>query len=254
MGSPSQTGKVILITGGARGIGRACAVRFADVGARVALTYLTSASEAEETLKMLNGDGHKMFRADLADPAQCRTLVSDVIRAYSRIDVLVNNAGVYIPHPVPGNTYENWLRAWDQTMGANLFSAANMSFLAAQQMIGQGSGRIINISSRGAFRGEPDYPAYGASKAGMNSMSQSLAVALAPYGIFVGVVAPGFVETDMSRELLEGEQGRIIRAQSPLSRAASPEEIAEAVFLMATGPEYMTGAILDVNGASYLRS
>ena len=116
-------------------------------------------------------------------------------------------------------------------------------------------GKIINISSRGANRGEPDAPAYGASKAGINAMSQSLAIALAPYNIFVGVVAPGFVETDMAASSLIGEQGKAIRNQSPMQRVGKPEEIAKAVLMLSIdGMDYATGAIIDLNGASYLRS
>ena len=114
---------------------------------------------------------------------------------------------------------------------------------------------MINISSRGAFRGEPLSPAYGASKAGLNSMSQSLAKALGPHNIFVYVIAPGFVVTDMTTEFLEGPQGDVIRSQSPLNRAARPEEIADTALFLASGEtEYLTGCIIDVNGASYLRS
>jgi len=121
-------------------------------------------------------------------------------------------------------------------------------------MIIQGGGRIVNISSRGAFRGEPTHPAYGASKAGLNAMSQSLAQALAPHNIFIGVVAPGFVETDMTKDILNSPIGASIKNQSPLGRVAQPKEVAQAVlFLAAEGSEFMTGAILDVNGASYLR-
>ena len=118
-----------------------------------------------------------------------------------------------------------------------------------------GGGRIVAVSSRGAFRGEPQHPAYAASKAGLNAFSQSLAQALAPFGIFVGIVAPGFVETDMTARLLDGTEGDAIRAQSPLNRVAQPEEVARAVlFLAGEGNEFTTGAIIDINGASYLRS
>ena len=121
--------------------------------------------------------------------------------------------------------------------------------------LASGGGRIVNVSSRGAFRGEPDAPAYGASKAGLNALSQSLAQKLAPHRIFVGVVAPGFVETDMTTTHLAGEGGRAIRAQSPLNRVAKPEEVAHAaLFLASEGAEFTTGTIIDVNGASYLRS
>ena len=122
-------------------------------------------------------------------------------------------------------------------------------------MIQQGGGKIINISSRGAFRGEPDHPAYGASKAGLNSFSQSLAQFLAPYNIIVGVVAPGFVETDMTSDLLNSGEGAQIKRQSPLNRVASPEEVARVITVFASdGFEYMTGGIIDLNGASYLRT
>ncbi|MGH8371233.1 MAG: SDR family NAD(P)-dependent oxidoreductase [Gammaproteobacteria bacterium] len=141
------------------------------------------------------------------------------------------------------------------TIGTNLIAPANLCFRAAQVMMKQRRGHIINISSRGAFRGEPDAPAYGAAKAGLNQLSQSLAWALAPCNIFVGVVAPGFVRTDMTTTLLDGPGGDAIRKQSPLNRVATAEEIAEAVVrLAADGMLSATGCILDVNGASYLRT
>jgi NAD(P)-dependent dehydrogenase (short-subunit alcohol dehydrogenase family) len=122
-------------------------------------------------------------------------------------------------------------------------------------MMAAGGGRIVNVSSRGAFRGEPLNPAYGASKAGLNAMGQSLAVALAPYNIVVTGVAPGFVETDMAARHLEGPGGDAIRAQSPFGRVARPAEIADAVvFLASPEAQWASGAILDLNGASYLRT
>ena len=149
-------------------------------------------------------------------------------------------------HPAPGRLF---------VLDTNVLGAANASYCAGRAMIAQGGGRIVNVSSRGAFRGEPTGPAYGASKAALNSMSQSLAKHLAPYGISVGVVAPGFVQTDMAREALSGQSGIEIRAQSPFNRVAQPEEVAYAVlFLASEGAEFMTGAIIDVNGASYLRT
>jgi 3-oxoacyl-[acyl-carrier protein] reductase len=151
-------------------------------------------------------------------------------------------------------SYPEWQESWKRTMDINLTGPANLCYCAAQYMIRQGGGRMINVSSRGAFRGEPAQPAYGAAKAGLNAMSQSLAQALAPYAIFVGVVAPGFVATEMTEELLNGPNGEAIRRQSPLGRVARPEEVAEAVLALAA-PEmlFSTGAILDVNGASYFR-
>jgi 3-oxoacyl-[acyl-carrier protein] reductase len=114
---------------------------------------------------------------------------------------------------------------------------------------------VVNVSSRGAFRGEPDTPAYAASKAGLNAFAQSMALALAPHDIRVGTVAPGFVQTEMAEDLLRGPGGDAIRAQSPFGRVARPEEVASAVFWLASeGARFATGSIIDVNGASYLRS
>jgi len=247
--------KIILVTGAARGIGRAIAQAFAQRGGTVAVHYRTSGAEAQTLARALPGQAHTVFRADVSDPAACEKLINEVVGRYGRLDVLVNNAGIYEVRPLKNLSYADWRTTWKNTLDANLVGPANLCFLAAQVMMQQGGGKIINISSRGAFRGEPDAPAYGAAKAGLNQLSQSLAWALAAYNIFVGVVAPGFVRTDMAAELLDGPQGDAIRAQSPLKRAATPEEIAEAVVrLAADGMLYATGCILDVNGASYLRS
>jgi NAD(P)-dependent dehydrogenase (short-subunit alcohol dehydrogenase family) len=184
-------------------------------------------------------------------------MVNTVAAEMGRLDILVNNAGIYEEHPIAETDYETWQASWQRVIETNLIGAANASYCAARVMMGQkgGNGRIINVSSRGAFRGEPLGPAYGASKAGMNAMGQSLAKYLAPFNIFVGTVAPGFVETDMAAEHLAGPEGDGIRSQSPLGRVAKPEEVAYAVlFLASDGAEFMTGAIIDVNGASYLRT
>ena len=183
-------------------------------------------------------------------------IVEDVVARAGRIDILVNNAAIYEDHPLADVDYETWQASWRATIDTNVLGAANMSYCAARHMIAQGGGgRIVNVSSRGAFRGEPTGPAYGASKAALNSMSQSLAKYLAPYNISVAVAAPGFVETDMARNALAGESGREIRGQSPFNRVAKPEEVAYAVlFLASEGAEFMTGAIIDINGASYLRT
>jgi NAD(P)-dependent dehydrogenase (short-subunit alcohol dehydrogenase family) len=171
------------------------------------------------------------------------------------LDVLVNNAGIYATRPVLDRSYADWQEDWRRTLATNLTGPANLCFLAAHSMQTRGGGRIVNISSRGAFRGEPEAPAYGAAKAGLNALTQSLAVALAPYGIIVGAVAPGFVETDMAKPYLGGPHGDAIRAQSPLNRFAGEEEIAKAVLFLADPDLHsVTGAIIDVNGASYLRS
>ncbi|HWQ33560.1 MAG TPA: SDR family oxidoreductase [Blastocatellia bacterium] len=247
--------RVVLITGASRGIGRVIAQRFAEGGARVALNYQSNQAAAEETLQSLAGDGHTLVRADIGNPDQAGELVETTVSRMGRLDILINNAGVYEFHPIDQVSYEAWQQSWQKTIGTNLLGAANVMYHAAQQMIRQGGGRIVNVSSRGAFRGEPQAPAYGASKAGLNAMSQSLAQALAPHNVFVYVVAPGFVETDMAAELLDGPQGEGIRNQSPLRRVARPDEVARTVlFLASEGIDYLTGCIVDINGASYLRS
>jgi len=248
-------GKTVLVTGGSRGIGKAIAKAFADHGANVVITYVSNDKAADETLNCLAGGPHLKLKADISSVSDNIRLVESIVEKFGSLHIVVNNAGIYIKHPVSKMNFEDWQAAWKKTMEVNLTGPANLCYLAARQIIRQGGGKIINISSRGAFRGEPEYVAYGASKAGLNSLSQSLAKELAPYNIYVGVIAPGFVETDMAKEFLDGPLGKEIRNQSPLKRAAKPEEIAHAVLMFAAkGAEYMTGSIIDINGASYLRS
>jgi NAD(P)-dependent dehydrogenase (short-subunit alcohol dehydrogenase family) len=247
--------RVVLVTGASRGIGRAVALRFAETGATVAVQYATNAEAAAETVSQLGPGSHRAFPADLADPDDVRSLVQQVVDSLGRIDVLVNNAGVYEAHPVLGTDYDTWRASWRRTIDTNLLGPANLIHEVVPHMVDAGGGRIVNITSRGAFRGEPDHPAYGASKAGLNSLGQSMAQALAPHGIYVTTVAPGFVDTDMAAPYLQGPAGDAIRAQSPMNRAATPDEIARVVvFLASPGTESTTGAIVDVNGASYLRT
>ena len=248
------SGRAVLVTGASRGIGRAIAEAFAGQGDRVAVHYRSSPGQAAGVLAGLPGHGHLLVRADLADPQAVRQMVDQAWEALGGLDVLVNNAGVFTAHPVTQVSYEQWQAAWQQTLAVNLTGAANVTWCAVQHMIAGGGGRIINVSSRGAFRGEPGQPAYGASKAGLNAFGQSLAVALAPYRIAVATVAPGFVDTDMAAGHLAGPAGDQIRGQSPFGRVARPEEIAAAVvYLAAAGSEWASGAVLDLNGASYLR-
>ncbi len=245
------SGKTVLVTGGSRGIGRATAIAFAERGARVAVNFHQNKEAASESCAMLPGEGHFAIRADLGNPDAVARMIDAVIGEFGRLDIVVNNAGVYFPHPPDQTDYEEWQKKWKDIIAVNLLGPANVCYCAARHMIEQGGGRIVNVSSRGAFRGEPAAPAYGASKAGLNAMSQSLAQALAPFNIFVGVVAPGFTDTDMARPVVDDS----IRQQSPLGRIATPEEVAYAILFFASeGAEFSTGAILDVNGASYLRS
>ena len=249
-------GRAVLVTGASRGIGRAVARAFAAAGDRVAVHYVAAAEEADATRASLPGSGHLVVQADLADPEAVRGMVNGAAEGLGGLDVLVNNAGLYSDHLVAEVSYEQWQQAWRGTIDVNLIGAANAAYCAAHHMIAAGrGGRIVNVSSRGAFRGEPRSPAYGASKAGLNALGQSLAQALAPHHISVATVAPGFVETDMAAAFLEGPNGDAIRAQSPWGRVARPEEVAAAVFYLASPEaEFVSGAILDLNGASYLRT
>jgi NAD(P)-dependent dehydrogenase (short-subunit alcohol dehydrogenase family) len=243
------------VTGASRGIGRACAVALARRGLRVAVHYHRNLDAAQQTLAALEGGPHCLAQADLSIATEARPLVETALRELGRLDVVVNNAGIYALHPLAAVDWEDWLRAWESTLAANLLGPAHVTYWAARHMAGSGGGRIIGISSRGAFRGEPEAPAYAASKAGLNAMCQSLARALAPQGVLVYVVAPGWVETEMAIDHLEGPEGDSIRAQSPLGRVARPAEVAATVaFLACDDTEYLTGSIVDLYGASYLRS
>jgi 3-oxoacyl-[acyl-carrier protein] reductase len=246
----------VLVTGASGGIGRAVAEAFAAEGDRVAVHYSTRREAAEQTCAGLPGDGHVVVSGDLGDPAGTEALADAAAAALGGVDVLVNNAAVVTAgYGVADVDYAAWQRAWRETLDVNLLGAANLSYCVARRLIARGAGGwIVNVGSRGAFRGEPDAPAYGASKAGLHALGQSLAVALAPHDISVTSVAPGFVATDRVADRLSGDSGAAIRAQSPYGRVATPREVAAAVvYLASPAARWSTGAILDVNGASHLR-
>lgn len=248
-------GQNVLVTGASRGIGRATAERLAREGARVAVHYATNRDAAEEVRDGLSGDGHFTAGADLGDVASLQALVDKVFERFEQLDVLVNNAGMFASHPPTEATFDQWRDAWERTLAVNLLGPAHLSFLVGARMVARGSGRIVNVSSRGAFRGEPDAPAYGASKAGLNALGQSMARALAPHGVIVCTVAPGWVDTDMAGPYLSGPDAEAVRHQSPLERVATPDEIADVIaFLARSGNDSITGCVVDVNGASYLRT
>ncbi len=247
--------KVVLVTGASRGIGAAAAYLFSQSGAKVVVHYNQNKQSAETVLGSLAGSGHSIFQADMASPDDLKKMTSEIISRYGKIDILVNNAGIYEEDDMVQMPFDKFLEYWDETIRVNLTGPAILSNLVAREMVKTVGGRIINVTSRGAFRGEPTAWAYGASKAGLNSTGQSMAKSLAKYGIFVFTLAPGFVETDMAGPCLVGEKRREIESQTPLNRLAQPEEIGRAILLLAAeGNEYMTGCILDMNGASYLRT
>lgn len=249
-----MTNRTILVTGGSRGIGAAIAREFAVAGDRVAIHYVSSSGDAQAVCDSITGKGHIISQADLRDPAAIKAMVDSVAKEFGVIDVLINNAGVFFDHPIESSTYQEWQQAWSDTLGVNLIGAANVTWCALQHMPKNSTSRIVNIGSRGAFRGEPVSPAYGASKAAIVAFGQSIAKALAPMKIGVTTLAPGFVESDMAARLLDGPEGDGIRAQSPFNRVARPEELAKAVYFLASpDSEWASGAVLDFNGASYLR-
>jgi len=246
---------VVLVTGASGGIGAAIAELMDQAGAMVAIHYNRNKSAANKVKAKLNGENHMMVQADLSNPNEIQHLVDQVIKKYGRLDVLVNNAGYYEEIEFLDLSFDDWQKAWYRTININLTGTINLSFLAAKLMKQQGGGKMINITSRGAFRGEPTAPAYGAAKAAVNSFGQSFAKALGKDNIFVYTIAPGFVDTEMLADAIKEGRGASLKSQSPLNRFAQPKEIARIVlFLASEGTENMTGCIIDSNGASYLRT
>ena len=246
-----------LVTGASRGIGAAIAHELASRGHRVAV-HGRDADAAERVRAGLPGAGHVVVTADVADPEACARLVAETVERLGDLDVLVNNAGVFSRHPVTDTTYADWQTSWRTTLDLDLLGPANLAWLTVDHLrrrdAGPQGGRLISVGSRGAYRGEPNGPAYGAAKAGLHAMTQSLAVALAPSGITATAVAPGFVETAMARGVLDGAAGDAVRAQSPFDRVASAAEIAAVVGWLATdAPVWVSGTVVDANGASHLR-
>jgi len=240
-----------LVTGASRGIGAAIAHALAADGHRIAVHYRSDPAAAQAVADGLPGDGHVTVQGDLgADEAG--QVVAQTVEEFGGIDVLVNNAGIYFLHPIATTSFEEWQQAWRRTIELNLYGPADLAWHAVRHM--PRGGRIVNVGSRGAYRGEPDAPAYGAAKAGLHAMTQSLAQSLAPQGIAVAGVAPGFVRTGMVTDLLASPEGELIRAQSPFGRVAEPEEVAAAVAWLTTEDAvWASGTIIDLNGASHLR-
>jgi 3-oxoacyl-[acyl-carrier protein] reductase len=241
----------VLVTGASGGIGSAICRALARRGATVVLQYRSNRAAAEATRQALEGGGHSLIQSDLSEPQSIERLWREACTGLS-VDALINNAGVYELHAPLTTGYDEWSVAWQRTLATNLAGPAHLSHCAARTMAERGQGRIVYISSRGAFRGEPDAPAYAASKAGLNALSQSLAKALASKGVYVFAVAPGWVSTERVSGFV---RDKAVLADQPLGRVATPEEVARVVeYCALDAPPSMTGAILDVNGASYLRS
>lgn len=248
-----------LVTGSSRGIGRAIAQTLARRGDRVAVHFGADRAAAEETLLSLDGAGHALVSGDIGDAVEAQRVVVDAADALGSIDILVNNAAVAPTeanaHRVDASSYDHWQESWSRMVAVNLIGTSNLTMLVAQQMIAQGTGgAIVNIGSRGAFRGEAEHPAYAATKAGLHALGQSLALTLAPHGISVTSVAPGMIATERQSEKLAGAQSESIRGQSPFGRVGTPAEVAEAVaYLTTPGAVWASGTVLDLNGASHFR-
>lgn len=253
------TRRGVLVTGASRGVGRATAVAFAEAGDRVAVHYGRDRSAAEETIARLAGDGHAVVGGNLGEPSSARGIVDDAVTALGSLDVLVNNAAngpaAHNEHRIDESDWDAWVGAWDAMGRTNLLGPAHTTWAFARHLIARGApGAVVNVGSRGAVRGEPDYPAYGATKAALHAFGQSIAPRLAPHGISVVSVAPGFISTERQAAKLDGPAGDAIRAQSPFGRVGTPEEVAGAiVYLASPGAVWASGAILDLNGASHFR-
>jgi 3-oxoacyl-[acyl-carrier protein] reductase len=253
-----MSGKRALVTGGSRGIGAAVAARLAADGFTVAVHCGSNVAAARAVAAGLPGEGHVVVSGDLADPARVQEFVAEAVAGLGGVDLLVNNAAAHGHQPIDAISYEEWCEGWRRVIDVNVHGTANVTWCVVDHLRTRPEGpegaRIINVGSRGAYRGEPVAVAYGASKAAVHAMTQSLAVALAPHGIGVAAVAPGFVRTDMVETMLSGPAGEAIRAQSPFGRVAEPEEVAAAVAWLASPDAlWASGAVIDLNGASYLR-
>lgn len=253
MGCDLLQGKVALITGAARGIGRGIAQALAEWGARVVVHYRSSEREAHKTLSLLPGEGHFLLQGDVTDPAYCQQLIEDTVQRAGRLDILVNNVGMYEALPFSEPDYERWQQRWRHLFDTNFFSAVNVTYHAVRVMRQQGSGKIIFIASRAGLRGEKEHSHYAASKAALIVLARSMAVELAKENIQVYAVAPGWVGTELAQETLQ-RRGAEIVAQIPVGRVADPLDVGKAVrFLASPDADYLTGITVDVNGASYIR-
>jgi 3-oxoacyl-[acyl-carrier protein] reductase len=247
------TGKVALITGGSRGIGRETVRLFAAAGARVAFTWIADARSAEELVAELGAGTAVAIRADIGDPEETRRMIDETVGFFGRLDILVNNAATFSMNRFDRQDYDDWVSGWRRTLEVNLLGAANAAFLAMRVMRAQGGGRIINVASRAAFRGETEFADYGASKAAVVNLTVSMARACAADGIITSCVAPGFVATDMAAAELAARREEIER-EIPIGRVATVRDVAGAILYLASPwGDYLNGTTIDVNGGSWFR-
>lgn len=247
------SGKVALITGASRGIGKETALRLAEAGASVAVNFVSSREAAETVCSEIGRDRSIAVQADIGDPEAVRAMIDQVLKRFGRLDILVNNAATFELNPFDNPSYEEWQRGWKRTFEVNIFGAANTAFLAMKPMRRQGGGKIINVASRAAFRGETEFADYGASKAALVNLTKSIARACARDNITATCVAPGFILTEMAAEEIAKHEAEIL-SQIPLGRVGTAEDVAATIFFLASPmSDYLTGATIDVNGGSYVR-
>ncbi len=243
--------KVALVTGGSRGIGRATALLLAECGCDVVINYHRQRKLAELVAVEAQNLGARSlaFRADVGVKKQAEALVNFSVKKMGKLDILVNNAGIWERAPIHKMTEADLNR----TMQLNLFGCFYTIMAAVGHMMKRKSGNIVNIASTAAQRGESFYSHYAASKGAIINLTKSLSAELAPYGIRVNSVAPGWVDTDMSSKELKSIRSRQILSQIPLGRPARPEEIAAGVvFLASDSASFVTGEIMNVNGGAVL--
>jgi 3-oxoacyl-[acyl-carrier protein] reductase len=246
------SGRKVLVTGGSRGIGRATAILFAKAGADVAFTYQRREAAAQEVKSAVEALGRRSLalKTEISSEAEVRRSVADSIAAWGQIDVLVNNAGIWTDLEIgSGDT-----RTWKETMQVNLDSVFYFTDAVVPGMKERRNGWIINIGSTAGIRGEAHHSHYAATKGALNALTKSWGVELAPYGIHVNLVAPGWVDTDMCSEVFKDQAFKeSVRQSIPLKRIPPPEDIAGAVVFLASDlARHLQGAIINVNGGSVL--
>ncbi|HEY2325348.1 MAG TPA: SDR family NAD(P)-dependent oxidoreductase [Thermoanaerobaculia bacterium] len=243
-------GRVILVTGASRGIGAAAARMLAASNAIVAVNYHRSEAEATALAREI-GDRAFTVRADVGNPTDVETMIDMVEQRCGRLDVLVNNAATFEMNPFDGDSYEHWQAAWHRTFALNVFGAANAAFLAMRVMRKHGGGKVINIASRAAYRGETEFADYGASKAALVNLTISIARGCAKDNITSTCVAPGFIETEMAKSELEAHYDDIVN-QVPLRRVGTVDDVAGVILFLASPlADYLNGTTIDVNGGSW---
>lgn len=245
------SGKVVLVTGASKGIGRETALLLGRAGAAVGINYHRSEQQAQSVLEAIGKSRGVILRGDISRPEDAREIVESTVEHFGRLDIVVNNAALFAMNPFDNPSYDDWNAGWRRTFELNVFGLANVAFVAMQQMRRQGGGKIINVASRAAFRGETEFPDYGASKAAVVNLTRSMARACSKDNIITTCVAPGFVATEMAAEELEKHGAEIVN-QIPLGRVATPQEVANAILFLASPlADYLTGVTIDVNGGSY---